>query len=227
MFVAGSPVLSWIVSTWVNVFRTMPPLVLNIVTFSALPSIGIRLPAIMCAIIALLLNNTAYYCEIIRAGLSSVSPVQMEAARSTGLRYRDALRYVVLPQAFRNVLLDLASNTIKFVKATSLVSIGGVNDFLYSASTIRSVTFNSSSLTLAAIIYLVILLPAVRLSNRLEGKPETVQHPNGLHTISEAPVGDSPQPRESRRDTETVSQRRASMANMLADRLLFSCLKIK
>lgn len=171
---AGTPVLRWIVRTWVNVFRTMPPLVLIIVTFSALPFLGIRLPAIMCAIIALLLNNTAYYCEIIRAGLGSVSPGQMEAARSTGLGYRDALRYVVLPQALRNVLPDLASNTIEVVKATSLVSIVGVYDLLYSASTIRSVTFNTSSLTLAAIIYLVILLPAVRLSSRLERKPQTV-----------------------------------------------------
>jgi polar amino acid transport system permease protein len=158
----------------VNVFRTMPPLVLIIVTFSALPFLGVRLPAIMCAIIALLLNNTAYYCEIIRAGLGSVSPGQMEAARSTGLGYRDSLRYVVLPQALRNVLPDLASNTIEVVKATSLASIVGVYDLLYSASTIRSVTFNTSSLTLAAIIYLVILLPAVRLTGRLERRPQTV-----------------------------------------------------
>lgn len=171
---ARSPLLRWAVRTWVNVFRTMPPLVLIIVTFSALPFLGVRLPAIMCAIIALLLNNTAYYCEIIRAGLGSVSPGQMEAARSTGLGYRDSLRYVVLPQALRNVLPDLASNTIEVVKATSLASIVGVYDLLYSASTIRSVTFNTSSLTLAAIIYLVILLPAVRLTGRLERKPQTV-----------------------------------------------------
>lgn len=171
---ARSPVLRWVVRTWVNVFRTMPPLVLIIVTFSALPFVGVRLPAILCAIIALLLNNTAYYCEIIRAGLGSVSRGQMEAARSTGLGYTDSLRYVVLPQALRNVLPDLASNTIEVVKATSLASIVGVHDLLYSASTIRSVTFNTSSLTLAAIIYLIILLPAVRLSGRLERKPQTV-----------------------------------------------------
>lgn len=171
---ARSPVLRWIVRTWVNVFRTMPPLVLIIVTFSALPFLGVRLPAILCAIIALLLNNTAYYCEIIRAGLGSVSRGQMEAARSTGLGYTDSLRYVVLPQALRNVLPDLASNTIEVVKATSLASIVGVHDLLYSASTIRSVTFNTSSLTLAAIIYLIILLPAVRFSGRLERKPQTV-----------------------------------------------------
>jgi len=171
---ARSPVLRWVVRTWVNVFRTMPPLVLIIVTFSALPFLGVRLPAILCAIIALLLNNTAYYCEIIRAGLGSVSRGQMEAARSTGLGYTDSLRYVVLPQALRNVLPDLASNTIEVVKATSLASIVGVHDLLYSASTIRSVTFNTSSLTLAAMIYLIILLPAVRLSGQLERKPQTV-----------------------------------------------------
>ncbi|WP_176084715.1 amino acid ABC transporter permease [Martelella sp. HB161492] len=167
-----SPAIRYLVRGWVNVFRTMPPLVLIIVTFSALPFLGLRLPAMACVVIALLLNNTAYYCEIIRAGLESVSPGQSEAARSTGLGSFDTLRFVVLPQALRNVLPDLASNTIEVVKATSLASIVGVHDLLYAATTIRSVTFNTSALTLAAAIYLLILLPAVRLTTRLARKPE-------------------------------------------------------
>lgn len=167
-----NPLLRFLVRGWINVFRAMPPLVLIILTFSALPFLGIRLPAFACVIIALLLNNSSYYCEIFRAGLGSVSPGQMEAARSTGLTTFDAMRFVVLPQAVRNVLPDLASNTIEVVKSTSLAAIIAVGEMLYVAGNIRSITFNTSALTLAAIIYLIILLPAVRLAGRLERRPE-------------------------------------------------------
>ncbi|OBZ97571.1 polar amino acid ABC transporter permease (plasmid) [Pararhizobium polonicum] len=166
-----NPFLRIVVRSWINVFRAMPPLVLIILAFSALPFIGIHLPAFACVVVALLLNNSSYYCEIFRAGLGSVGPGQLEAARSTGLGTWDAMRFVVLPQATRNVLPDLASNTIEVMKATSLAAIVAVNEMLYVAGTIRSVTYNTSPLTLAAIIYLAILLPAVRLTGRLERKP--------------------------------------------------------
>jgi len=107
------------------------------------------------------------------AGLSVVRPNVSDTSAFTEVG-SNSLRYVVLPQALRNVLPDLVSNTIEVVKATSLASIVGVYDLLYSASTIRSVTFNTSALTLAAIIYLTILLPAVRLSGRLERRPKTL-----------------------------------------------------
>lgn len=160
--------LRWLVRVWVNVFRAMPPLVLIILAFSAFPFLGIQLSAMTCVILGLALNNSAYYCEIFRAGLGSVPPGQAEAARATGLGRFATLRLVVLPQATRNVLPDLASNTIEVMKSTSLAAILSVGELLFAASTARSVTFNTSPLTLAAIMYLLILIPAVRLSGRLE-----------------------------------------------------------
>ncbi|WP_377299428.1 amino acid ABC transporter permease [Rhizobium sp. SGZ-381] len=162
--------LRFFVRGWVNVFRAMPPLVLIILTFSGLPFLGIRLPAIVCVIIALLLNNSAYFCEIFRAGLGSVSPGQMEAARSTGLATFAAMRYVVLPPAVRNVLPELASNTIEVMKSTSLAAIIGVGELLYVAGNARSVTYNTTPLMVSAMMYLVILLPCVRLAERIERK---------------------------------------------------------
>ena len=158
------------VRVYVNIFRSIPQLVLIILLFSALPLAGVHLSAFTCVIIALMLNNAAYFCEIFRAGLGAVGTGQREAAESTGLNRIDTLRYVILPQAIRNVLPDLASNTIEVVKSTSLASIVSVGELLHVASNIRSVTYNTTPLTVAAILYLLILLPAVKLSSKLESK---------------------------------------------------------
>lgn len=158
---------------WVNVFRAMPPLVLIIVVYSALPFLGINLPTLACVVVGLVLNNSAYFCEIIRAGLGAVPKGQMEAARSTGFGHFSALRLVVLPQAIRKVLPDIASNIIEIVKGTSLASVLAIGEMLYAAGVIRSVTYNASAITLASIIYLVLLLPAVRLVGRMERRSAT------------------------------------------------------
>lgn len=158
------------VRTWVNVFRAMPPLVLIILLFSALPFLGVHFSALTCVILGLLLNNASYYCEIFRAGLGSVPGGQREAGIATGLSRADTLRFVVLPQAVRTILPDLISNSIEVMKGTSLAAIVSVAELLHVASNVRVVTYNTSPLTLAALMYLAILLPAVHMMSRLEHK---------------------------------------------------------
>ena len=104
-------------------------------------------------------TTPAYYGEIFRAGIGSVGTGQTEAARSTGLGASQTMAYVVLPQAVRNVLPDLISNTIEVVKLTSLASVVSLAEMLYAADMARSVTYSASPLVLAAGIYLVILWP--------------------------------------------------------------------
>ena len=116
------------------------------------------------------LNNSAYYGEILRAGLQSVGYGQTEAARSTGLSAIQSLRFIVLPQAIRNVLPDLLSNTIEVIKLTSLASVVSLAEILYSADMARSVTYNASPIVLAAGIYLIILWPLVRLVSQFGKK---------------------------------------------------------
>ena len=94
----------------------------------------------------------------------------MEAARSTGLKNIQAMVYVILPQATRNVLPDLLSNTIEVVKLTSIASVVALQELLYSADMARSVTYNSSPIVMAAGIYLLILWPVVRMLSKLEHK---------------------------------------------------------
>lgn len=83
------------------------------------------------------------------------------------------MAYVVLPQAIRNVLPDLLSNTVEVVKLTSLASVVSLGELLYAADMARSVTYNASPIVMAAAIYLVILWPAVRLISRFERKIAT------------------------------------------------------
>ena len=102
------------------------------------------------------------------ARLESVGRGQWDAARSTGLSAFDTLASVVLPQAVRNVLPDLVSNTVEVVKLTSIASVVALPELLYSADMARSLTFNASPIVLAAAIYLVMLWPVVRLISRME-----------------------------------------------------------
>jgi polar amino acid transport system permease protein len=156
------------VAALIDFFRAVPPLVLLIFIHAGLPFAGIRPTAFVSVCLAFLLNNSAYYGEIYRAGIESIGRGQWDAARSTGLSAAQAAAYVVLPQAVRNVLPDLVSNTVEVVKLTSIASVVALPELLYSADMARSVTFNSSPIVLAAAIYLVMLWPIVRLVSRLE-----------------------------------------------------------
>jgi polar amino acid transport system permease protein len=160
--------IRWPAIVLADFFRAFPPLVLLILLYSGLPFAGIALSPIAAVAAGFLLNTSSYYGEIYRAGIESVGRGQWEAARSTGLGAFPTFTYVVLPQAIRNVLPDLISNTIEVIKLTSIASVVSFPELLYSADMARSLTFNSSPLVLAAIMYLVILWPLVRLLSRLE-----------------------------------------------------------
>lgn len=153
---------------YVDFFRAVPPLVLLIFIYSALPFAGVELSPFTAVVFAFFLNNSSFYGEIYRAGLESVGEGQWQAARSTGLSVGQTLIHVIVPQAVRNVLPDLATNTLEVVKLTALASVVSFAELLYSADMARSVTFNASPITMAAAIYLALMLPLVRLVSRLE-----------------------------------------------------------
>jgi polar amino acid transport system permease protein len=163
----------WTVIAGIDFFRAIPPLVLLIFIYAGLPFAGFRTSPMTAVAIAFFLNTSSYYGEIYRAGIESVGLGQWDAARSTGLRAYQTLTYVVLPQAVRNVLPDLVSNTVEVVKLTSIASVVALPELLYSADMARSVTFNSSPIVLAAAIYLAMLWPVVRLISRLERRIAT------------------------------------------------------
>ncbi len=165
---ARSRLVRWPTIALIDFFRAIPPLVLLIFVYSGLPFAGVQLGPFAAVAFAFFLNNSAYYGEAYRAGIESVGAGQGEAARSTGLSATQTMAYVVLPQAVRNVLPDLLSNTIEVVKLTSLASVVSLGEMLYQANMARSVTYNASPIVLAGLIYLVLLWPLVRLVGRFE-----------------------------------------------------------
>jgi polar amino acid transport system permease protein len=165
-----APLVRWPVMAWTDFFRAFPPLVLLIFLFAGLPFAGLELGGFACVAIAFFLNNGAYYGEILRAGIDSVPIGQSEGARSTGLSRFQTLTFVVLPQAVRNVMPDLLSNTLEVVKLTSLGSVVATPELLFQARQAQSLTYNPTPIVMAAIIYFLLLWPLVRLLSRLENR---------------------------------------------------------
>jgi polar amino acid transport system permease protein len=167
--------LSWIVVVYVDFFRAFPPLVLLLFIYFGAPFLGLNLPAIVAVAIGFLLNTSSYYGEIFRAGIESIPRGQWEAARSTGLSWRQTMVHVVVPQATRNVLPDLISNTLEVVKLTTLASVVAIPELLNAARNAQALTYNPTPIVIAALIYLVALWPIVRLISRLEHKAVAVR----------------------------------------------------
>jgi len=165
---SGHRALRWPTILAIDFFRSFPPLVLIIFVYAGIPFLGLQVPALAAISVAFFLNASAYFGEIFRAGMKSVPKGQVEAARSTGMTAGQTFLYVTFPQAVRNVLPDLLSNTIELVKLTTLASVVSVPELLHSADLARSLTYNSSPLILAAGIYLLVLWPLVRIISRLE-----------------------------------------------------------
>ncbi len=160
--------LRWPAAAYTDFFRAFPPLVLLLFIAFGLPFLGVKPPPFVSVALAFLLNTSSYYGEILRAGIESVPGGQREAARSTGLTHWQSLRHVIIPQAVRNVVPDLVSNTLEAVKLTSIASVVALPELLYAARQVQSVTYNATPVIAAGLIYLVLLWPLVRLLSRYE-----------------------------------------------------------
>jgi polar amino acid transport system permease protein len=165
-----SPWVRWPLMAWVDVFRALPPLVLLVFVYAGLPFAGLEVSAFAAVAIGFFLNTGAYYGEILRAGIASVPVGQAEAARSLGLGRWQTMRLIVLPQAVRNVLPDLISNTLEVVKLTSIAAVVAMPELLFQARQAQSVTFNATPIMAAAVAYFILLWPVVRLLSKLENK---------------------------------------------------------
>ena len=161
-------VVNALIVLFADVFRAVPPLVILIIIYFALPTVGIKLSGFASAWIGLSLGLAAFAEEIVWAGILSVPRGQWEAARSTGLGFVQALRWVVLPQAARLTVAPLTSRAIVITKNTALASVVAVGEILYQAQAGYSFSYNPSPLTLGAIAYLILFIPLVWLGRWVE-----------------------------------------------------------
>jgi His/Glu/Gln/Arg/opine family amino acid ABC transporter permease subunit len=158
---------------YINFFRGTP-LIWQLVTgyFMLLFGFGVRLSTFVVAIIIFALNTGAYAAEVFRAGIQSIERGQMEAARSMGMSYLQAMRYAIVPQAVRRVIPPLMNEFVILIKDTALVSVLGLtladSDIFTLAREGQSATFNSTFFTVAAIAYLAVTLPLIGLVNAAE-----------------------------------------------------------
>jgi glutamate/aspartate transport system permease protein len=152
--------LSFVSGSYVNFFRSMP-LILVIFWFYFLVPLLVGRPVggFYSVLIAFILFEAAYYCEIIRAGISSVGRGQIYAGQALGLTYRQNMRYVVLPQAFRNMIPVLLTQAIILFQDTSLVYVVGLRDFLVAGDIIANRDNRLLEMyTTVALVYFVLCL---------------------------------------------------------------------
>lgn len=155
---------------YIDIFRSIPILVLLIVIYYALPFVGLRLSPFMSAALALTLVSGAYTAEIYRAGIEAVPRGQFEASQALGLSYRQMMIDVVLPQAIRIVIPPLTNNCINVMKDTALASVVAMPDLLKQATQSQALEANPTPLIAAALMYIGILWPLVYLVGRMEKK---------------------------------------------------------
>jgi glutamate/aspartate transport system permease protein len=161
--------LAWLVEGYVNFLRSMPLILVIFWFYTLVPKlIGRPVSSFYSVLIAFVMFEAAYYSEIIRAGISSVRRGQIAAAMALGLTTMQSMRYVVLPQAMRNMIPVLLTQSIVMLQDTSLVYVVGLRDFLTTADIVASRDNRPTELYLfVALVFLVICFSASRLANRL------------------------------------------------------------
>lgn len=124
---------------------------------------------VLIAALAFGMNSGAYVAEIIRAGIMSIDRGQMEAGRSLGFNYIETMRYIIIPQAFKNVLPSLANEFIALLKETSVAGYAAIQDLTRAGNIIRSKTFSAfMPLVAVALIYLAMVMILTYFVGRLE-----------------------------------------------------------
>lgn len=179
MRLSKSGIVRTISGAYISLFRSTPLMVQLYIIYYGLFSL-IRIPSytilgfiditrFIPGVVALALNSSAYVSEIFRAGILAVDQGQMEAARSLGLSKWQGMKFVVLPQAIKNILPALANELVTMVKESSICSVLGMSELIWGAKTVASTTYKTlAPYVLAAIVYFAINYPASKVIEAIE-----------------------------------------------------------
>jgi polar amino acid transport system permease protein len=174
---------------YVDLFRAVPGILVIFILGFGIPGLGIEgVPSdpFIWGIVALTLIYSAYVSEVYRAGIDSVHPSQMAAARSLGLSQLKAMRFVVLPQAVRRVIPPLLNDFIGLQKDTVLVSFIGVVEIFRQSQIRQSATFNSTPYMVTALVFLVVTIPLARFTDWLVARERDRRYAAVVKTTSGA-----------------------------------------
>ena len=160
-------ILDFICKVYLTVIRGTPMMVQLLIMYFVIFASSTN--TTMVAILAFGINSGAYVAEIIRGGIMSIDAGQMEAGRSLGLNYIKTMRYIIIPQAIKNILLALGNEMITLLKDTSLVTVIGLKDMVKGALIIQGRTYQAFlPLVSVAIIYLILVIILSKLLTLLE-----------------------------------------------------------
>ena len=166
---ANVPVAAWVVALYVSVLRATPLVTLLLLLFFALPNIGVPIDPYSAAILALVMNTSAFNCEIWRAALLAFPKDQYEAAQSVGMRAEQRLRRIVLPQIVPASLPALVNEMSLLIKVTPVLAVVGVVDITRAAVRIGAETYDPLPPFLVAVaIYAPIIFGLVSLQRFIE-----------------------------------------------------------
>lgn len=181
-------IVNALITCYVEVFRGTPMMVQAIVIYFGMHEfMKINLDATIAGIIIVSINTGAYMVEVVRGGIESVDPGQMEAAKSIGMNHRQAMMYVILPQTIRNILPATGNEFIINIKDTSVLNVISVTELFFVTKSIKGVIFRTyEPFIIAALIYFVLTLTVTRLlkllEKRMDGNKEFV------HASSTMPI---------------------------------------
>lgn len=158
----------WLARFYIDIFRSLPILVLLVIVYYALPFVGISMSPFWSAMCTLSMISAAYNAEVFRAGIEAIPHGQFEASDALGLSHFRTMADVILPQAIKIVIPPLTNNSINVIKDTALASVVAMPDLLKQATQAQALAANPTPLIGAAIIYILFLWPLVNLVSRLE-----------------------------------------------------------
>ncbi len=163
-------ILKWITKTYIDIIRGTPAVVQIVFMWSVIFA-GSNLPRIVVGGIAFGVNSGAYMAELIRAGIQGIDKGQMEAGRSLGFKYMETMRYIIMPQAFKQMLPAFVSEFIILIKETAIISFIGGLDLMKASSIMVSRTMNATQpLLIVAACYLLLTGVFTKVMRRVEKK---------------------------------------------------------
>ncbi len=160
-----------IAKIYIALFRNIPLLVIVMIFYLIIPRFLVKLTGFQAGTIGLALYTSAFIAETVRSGINSVGEGQMEGARSNGMTYVQAMRYVILPQALRVVIPPLGNQFINLIKNSSVLAFVAGFDLMYQAQLVAFATFQTiSTYVIVGIFYLILTLPLSYYMRHLEKK---------------------------------------------------------
>lgn len=162
-------VVRWVCTAYIEIARTVPVLLMIYLMLFGLPQLGINVPPLWKLVIPLTFANSAVFAEIVRAGIASLPRGQSEAALSLGMRKSQTMRFVVLPQALRNVAPSLVSQLVSLLKDTTLGYLVAFTELLYRGQLLTAfLNLLIPTSIVVALIYLVVSGSLSALASRLQ-----------------------------------------------------------